>query len=445
MSSAGVTAPEAPQEVGSRLRVGLFGRLGSGNIGNDASMEAVLDFLRRNHSDAQVDALCYGAEHVSTTYGIETQALSWYHEHWRDAAGAAAGVLKALGKGFDFLRTAAWVRRHDAVIIPGMGVLETSLPVRASEFPYSLFLMCALGKVFRTQVAFVCVGAGPIKKRITRSLFDSAARFASYRSYRDAASRAVMSLRGVDTANDRVFPDLAFALPSPVCDRGDAQLVGIGVMAYRGGNDDRKEAESIYISYVELMTQFVIWLVDSGRRVRMIVGDTNGSDQTVVQAILDHVHHQRPDLDPSFVQPMAVSSLADVMQALAPVGSVVAMRYHNVVGALKLCKPTIALSYAPKHEALMSDFGLSEFCLQVRSTSTSQLVARFTDLVRRSEEVSGILAEHLSDSVSRLDTQFAELSHLLASAARHETRASAWRHRWPTGRVRVGKSQFARE
>jgi polysaccharide pyruvyl transferase WcaK-like protein len=406
-------------------------------------MEAVLIFLRSRHSDAEVDAMCYGPEQISNAYGIDAAALSWYHEHWRGAAGARAVLLKALGKGFDLLRTAAWVRRHDAVIIPGMGVLETSLPIRASELPYSLFLISALGKVFRTRIAFVCVGAGPVKKRITRSLYDSAARLASYRSYRDAASRQFMNLRGVGTTDDSVFPDLAFSLPSPICDRVDAKLVGVGVMAYRGGNDDGKRAESIFASYLEQMKQFVIWLVDSGRRVRMLVGDTNRADQDVVQAILDHVHQERPDLDPSLVHSADVSSLADVMEALRPVGAVVAMRYHNVVGALKLCKPTIAIGYAPKHAALMADIGVPEMCLPVSSMSTTQLKARYTDLVRRSDEVSGILADHLSDFSSRLDTQFVELSGLLTSAARHETSASDRRTRDRSDPMWIGQARRA--
>ena len=38
-------------------RIGLFGLLGSGNIGNDASMESVLSFLRTDHPEAVVDAM----------------------------------------------------------------------------------------------------------------------------------------------------------------------------------------------------------------------------------------------------------------------------------------------------------------------------------------------------------------------------------------------------
>ena len=43
-------------------RVGLFGLLGTGNIGNDASMEAVLRYLRAEHSDAILDTMCRGPE-----------------------------------------------------------------------------------------------------------------------------------------------------------------------------------------------------------------------------------------------------------------------------------------------------------------------------------------------------------------------------------------------
>ena len=44
--------------------VGLFGHLGACNIGNDASMEAVLRYLRTNYPDAIIDAMCPGPERV---------------------------------------------------------------------------------------------------------------------------------------------------------------------------------------------------------------------------------------------------------------------------------------------------------------------------------------------------------------------------------------------
>ena len=55
----------------SAPRVGLFGLLGSGNIGNDASLDAVLGYLRSYHPDAVLDAMCMGPDQIRTRYGID--------------------------------------------------------------------------------------------------------------------------------------------------------------------------------------------------------------------------------------------------------------------------------------------------------------------------------------------------------------------------------------
>ena len=237
-------------------KMGLFGLLGSGNSGNDASMETVLAYLRGAHPDAVVDALAGGAERVRASYGIDAAPLFWYQKFEQRKTGASAAFLKVLGKGIDAVRIASWVRRHDAVIVPGAGALETTLPQRAWGFPYGLFLLTASGRLFGTKIALVSVGADRINKRPTRWLSNATARLASYRSYRDAYSCDAMRQRGLDTSSDRVYPDLVFGVPTPPYEPGDPQLVGIGVMAYYGGNDDRKQAAQIHSRYVETMTRF---------------------------------------------------------------------------------------------------------------------------------------------------------------------------------------------
>ena len=197
------------------MRVGVFGLLGSGNLGNDGSLEAVLGYLRAEHPEAVVDALCGGPEVVTARYGIPATRLHWYRGEYRTASRAGAIAAKGLGKLVDAVRTAAWVRRHDVVIVPGMGVLEATLPLRPWGFPYSLFLLCASGRLSGTRVALVGVGAAAIGNRPTRALVRWSARLAAYRSYRDALSRDAMRAMGVDTARDEVYPDLAFALPTP--------------------------------------------------------------------------------------------------------------------------------------------------------------------------------------------------------------------------------------
>jgi polysaccharide pyruvyl transferase WcaK-like protein len=393
--------------------VGLFGNLGCSNIGNDASMEAVLAYLRASHPDVIIDAMCAGPEIVTDRYGIAAVPLVWHHKHAEAMSGIPAMAVRVLSKGIDVFRTAAWVRRHDAVIVPGMGILEASLPLRPWGFPYALFLLSGSGRLFGTKVALVSVGAGIINQRLTRWLFDWAARLAFYRSYRSTGSRDAMRQRGLDTTGDHVYPDLAFALPAPSFDPGDAQVVCVGVMDYHGSNDDRQHADEIRASYVDGMKRFVRWLVDNGRTVRLIVGDTNGSDDTVVQEILADLRKSRPDLDPSRVVPQPVTSFADVMRAIQPAGSVVAIRFHNVLAALKLSKPTITLSYYQKHDALTAEMGMSRFCQPVNPFDLDLLIRRFTELESNSAQLSQVMIQRNAVNKERLASQFAELSALL--------------------------------
>jgi len=397
-------------------RVGLFGGVGSGNIGNDATAEAILSYLTACHPDAVLDAMCSGPEWVSSKYGIEAIPWQWYQKRKRQATGVEEIAFKALGKGIDAFRTASWVRRHDVVIVPGVGALEATMhKVRPWGNSYALFLTCASGRLFGTKVALLNVGASPISQWLTRWLSTSAAKLAFYRSYRDTMSRDVMSQRGLD-AEDDVYPDFVFSIPVPPYEPGDPQTVGVGVMDYYGTNDDRRQAE-LHASYVDKMKFFVQWLVDGGRKVRLFVGDTNGSDDSVVQEILADLRESRPDIDPTWVVAEPLSTYADLMQAMQAVGSVVAIRYHNVLCALRLCKPTVSIAYSSKNDALMADMGLPEFCQSARSLDVGQLIEQFTEAESRSVQLRQTLAERNAANEQLLEQQFPKLSALLFPSA----------------------------
>ncbi|MFD7534677.1 polysaccharide pyruvyl transferase family protein [Streptomyces sp. NPDC059819] len=392
------------------LRVGVFGLLGSGNLGNDGSLEAVLGYLRAEHPAAALDALCGGPEVVASRYRIPATRLHWYRGEYRTASRVGAIAAKGVGKLLDAVRTAAWVRRHDVVIVPGMGVLEATLPLRPWGFPYALFLLCAAGRLFGTRVALVGVGAAPIGQRQTRALVRWSARLASYRSYRDALSRDAMRAMGVDTTQDKVYPDLAFALPTPRASAlaGPPGPVCVGVMDYHGGDEDRAEADAIHRRYLEGTTRFVHSLVREGRRVRLLTGDE--VDRPVATAILDAVASP-------LVTAAEASCLSDLMTEMAAADSVVATRYHNLVCALKVGTPTLALSYAAKSEALMDRMGLGSYCHPARAVEAGRLLEQFHSLERRSAELRRILAERNLVAARQLDHQFADLSAALFPAA----------------------------
>jgi len=399
-------------------RVGLFGLLGSGNLGNDGSFEAVLAFLRAKHPDAILGCLCAGPEQVTARYGIPATALHWYHAYEQAASGVPAIALKTVGKGLDVIRTLSWVRRFDVVIVPGMGVLEATLPLRPWGFPYALFLLCASGRLCGTRTALVSVGADVIRQRPTRWLITLAARLAHYRSYRDPLSQDAMRSMGVDTSGDEVYPDLAFALPAPAAIPAARGTVGVGVMAYYGGNDDRRLAEEIHTCYVDKMKRFVRWLVDNDRRVQLFTGDQ--VDQSVVREIISDLRAYRSDLDPSRITAASVSSLADLMQQMSSVDTVVATRYHNVLCALKLAKPTLSIGYATKNDVLMAEMGLADFCQSIGSLDVDLLIEQFTTLESRREQLERTMTEKNLTKVQRLEHQYEVLSaRLFPMPGRH--------------------------
>ncbi|APE25784.1 MULTISPECIES: polysaccharide pyruvyl transferase family protein [Streptomyces] len=391
---------------GGPPRVGLFGLLGSGNLGNDGSMEAVLGYLRSAHPEAVVDAMCGGPEVVALRHRLPATRLHWYRGEYRTASRAGAVAGKGFGKLVDAVRTAAWVRRHEVVIVPGMGVLEATLPLRPWGFPYALFLLCASGRLFGTRVALAGVGAAPIGNPSTRALVRWSARLAAYRSYRDAQSRDALRAMGVDTTGDEVCPDLAFALPTPAASApsGTPGTVCVGVMDFHGGDDDRARAEGIHRRYLEGTIRFVRALVEDGRPVRLLTGDE--VDRTVVAAILDAV-------DSPLVTAAEPASLADLMKEMAAADSVVATRYHNLVCALKVGVPTLALSYAAKSDTLMAEFGLAAYRHPAREVDAERLLEQFRDLEKNAPELRRTLAERNLAAARRVEQQFTALTAAL--------------------------------
>jgi polysaccharide pyruvyl transferase WcaK-like protein len=358
-------------------------------------MEAVLGYLRAEHPDAVIDALCSDPGALTARYGIPAAHLRSYAPGRARSHGARAVAGRAIGLGLgmamDGWRIPAWVRRHDAVIVPGMGVLETTVPIRPWKTPYWMFLLCVAGRLSGTKVALSSVGANVTRHQATRWLTVAAVRAAHYRSFRDQLSRDAMGQMGVDTAADTVSPDVAFALPTPAGVRCAPGTVGVGVMDYSGDNDETAVQDRLRANYLEQVTTFTRWLLDTGHPVRMFTSDT--VDQPVIDEIVAEIRSQRAELDPALLATDPAETVTDLMRQIASVETVVATRYHNVLYALLQAKPALALAYGAKHEQLMADAGLPGYSLQCRSLDAGQLIEKFTELEREAETVRCTIAE----------------------------------------------------
>ena len=415
--AAAPTPATAP--VSSECRVGLFGRLGSGNLGNDATLEAVLAHLARDRPDATLDAMSSSPEQVRAHYGIPATHLHWLHSgtsvQWRPAAVLLTAVRIGVGLVVDTWRTARWVRGHDVVIVPGMGVLEATLPVRPWQLPWSLFLLSAFGRVSRTRVALVCVGASPVPRGANRWLLTMATRLASYRSFRDEYSRDVMRRMGVDTRDDPVYADLVFSLPTPEA-TGDPTTVAVGIMAWYGADADQEAPQDVHEAYLTTISEFIAWLLRTGHRVRLLVGDS--VDEPVARAIVRDQLARTPDADPSTLSFEPVSDFTSLLRQVVGAQAVVASRFHNVIAGVTCGRPTLAIGYGEKHRDLMAEMGVGDYCLAIRGLGIEELRTTFLALEADQVQVTRTLSEHNARKKAVLDDQFADLSGLLPAGPR---------------------------
>ncbi|MEV0290016.1 polysaccharide pyruvyl transferase family protein [Kribbella sp. NPDC050820] len=399
------------------LRIAIFGLLGSGNLGNHGSLDAMLRFLRASHPDAEISCVCSGPEELERQYGIPSTAMTWYGAHGPGRTRITTVFRKLFGKVADLVRMPRLFRRYDVVVVPGMGVLETTLELNPWGWPYALFLMCVSARMGGAKVALVSVGANVARERSIRWLYTGAARLATYRSYRDNLSRDSMRAMGVDVSQDEVYPDLAFALPEPIPPEPSLRprkTVGLGLMEYHGTSADRGRADEIYAEYEAKIVEFARWLVDDGYRIRLVTGDP--ADEVVVTAVYDDLRKNRPELVESRLVREPADSLGELMGRLAGTDLVVASRYHNVQSALRLSKPTISISYASKNDILMEDMRLAEFRQSIRTLSVPRLIEQFRALEARANRLEPAMREKNTEYAVLLEQQFAVLSKTVFDA-----------------------------
>ena len=183
--------------------------------------------------------------------------------------------------------------------------------------------------------------------------------------------------------------------------------IGVGVMAYHGWRNDPARGAEIYAAYLHKITDFVLWLLQGGHVVRVLMGEL--SDRRAVDDLFRALRTRKPALADGAVTFAPAQTLHDIMQQMADVDVVVATRYHNVVCALRMRKPTISIGYAPKNDALLAEMGLSAFCQHIEDFDVGRLEAQITRLMsdravfeRRIDEASGLLECKLREQESQL-------------------------------------------
>jgi polysaccharide pyruvyl transferase WcaK-like protein len=389
-----------------RHRVAAYGYFGMGNIGNEASLAAFLDYIRERHPEATLTCYAAGPEQVEREHRLPaTRLMSYRADPHR--GGPLVLAAKALSRLRDVPRTFRMLGDVDVLVVPGTGVLETKLVATPWGLPYWLFLATLTCRLRGRRVVLLNVGAEPPVHPVTRWLYRWTVRLANHCTYRDEASRDAVRSMGVRGMLGGVYPDLAFRLPTPEADPERSGHLVLGVMAYQGSPDDPARGPDMVRTYVTQMTDLVTKLVDGGRTVTLVIGDL--ADHGLATEIADAVRAGRPDLAPGQVSVSDATTVQGIMREMGAAEVVLASRFHNVICALKTTRPTVSLGYAEKNAHVLAEFGLDRFSQPMESLDVDQLVEQVEEVRRVHPSVEGLMKETLRRYEDELDAELDEI------------------------------------
>jgi len=382
----------------SRRKICFFGIFGSGNLGNEATLCAILSNLRRIVPNAEIACICSGPQETAAEYNIS--AFPMKEKPLPPVTNQLVKGLRRIFVGipmevYRWYKAITILKDADMLVMTGTGMLG-DFGILPTNLHYEIVKWSLAAKLCRCKLLFVSVGVGPIRHWLSRVLVKTALRLADYRSYRDTFSKDYLEGIHFDTKNDFVCPDLAFSLPKTMIPPDTAKelrgtVVGVGIMTYRNKSNSGEADNRIYHAYITKLSLFVSWLLDQGYIVRLLIGDAV-YDERVRQDMRLSLERNGIKYQQGRIIDNPASSVNDVLSQLAATDAVIASRFHNVLLALLLGKPVVAISYHEKVDALMAALGLADFCQDIENIDVDKLIEQFTTI----EQCAGILKPQIA-------------------------------------------------
>jgi polysaccharide pyruvyl transferase WcaK-like protein len=400
-------------------RISFYGNFGTGNLGNECTLQAVIEQTLQHRPDAQLLCFCTNPQDVRARHSIAafpSQAIdktAAERSGSRGLQGRTARIFRIAFKRIP-LELVHWVSslrvvsRTDMLIVAGTGIVADYL-CGPLGWPYDIFKLSTLAALFRVKLVFLSVGVGPIHHPLSRWFLKTSLALAHHRSYRDEASKRYLQKIGFNTHRDFVYPDVVFGLAhsnlvsvDPV---GQRRFIGLGLKDY--GSAERLDPKA-FREYLDTMASFVSWLQGHGYGVRLLIGDIQ-YDTCVLEEFVDVLKSRNISIDTLWLTVEPALTVKELLRQVGETEAVISARYHNLVMALIQNKPVIALSDHAKLDSLVTDFGLAQYLLPLASLSSDVLIDRFKQLENDMERLRRYINAELNKYRQALEAQYASL------------------------------------
>jgi polysaccharide pyruvyl transferase WcaK-like protein len=417
-------------------RIGLLEHVGYGNLGDDATVAAVMHSIKNRRPEASIVGITLNPydtqkrhgitsyairrecklppppptdENSRTTPGLKLKAVLRKHPilHWvaRVVKAVTIRAPRAVVQEFLFLIESFRITKSlDVLIVSGGGQLRDSA-AGPYKFPSTLFKWVILAKLTGAQCYFINVGAGPLKTWTGRFFLRHALPLADYTSFRDEKSRLLIRQIGF-TGTSRVHADCVYGLPLPertIARRSPGSresVVGISPMRVHWDQNPRT-----YSHIIQQLGHFGAWLARAQHDLQLFSTELSCDSQPIA----DLQMAIRSECPSSRITCPNIDGIDALLLRMSSMDYVVTCRFHGVVFAHLLNIPVLAISHHPKVAALMKDIGLSDYCLDIDLFNVDQLIRTFNQLVANAPAIKDIMAERAAQYRGELDRQFASL------------------------------------
>lgn len=406
---------DGPEKSMKSLRICLYGNFGAGNLGNEATLQAIIEQILWRRPDARLLCFCANPDDVRARHHIAALPACPVGLAAAERSGAPArrgGLGRVFRIAFQRIprELAHWIqclreiRRADMVVVAGTGIVCDYLTGPAG-YPYQIFKLSTLAALCRAKLAFLSVGVGPIHHPLSRWLIKRSLAFAGHRSYRDEASKQYVERIGFSAERDLVCPDVVFGLSkgavvSGVSRVGERRIVGLGIKDYGSAEPEA------FREYLDAMAGFVSWLQGKGYAVRLLIGDIQ-YDSSVIEAFVGFLKSRNIPTAPPLLIVEPAPTVEELLRQVSETEAVISARYHNLVLALIQNKPVIALSDHAKLNSVVTDFGLGQYLLPLRNLTSNVLIDRFKQLEAEAERLRPRLKAKLETYRRELDGLYA--------------------------------------
>jgi polysaccharide pyruvyl transferase WcaK-like protein len=425
----------------SKRNIALLHHVGCGNLGDDATLDAVIGNIKLRWPNAQIVAFSMNPDDTEARHAIvshpirrngwsightpaETKvtlketvkALTRKYRAVFSLLKAANAVVRAPTEVFAELSFLASSRRHikpcDLLIVCGGGQLtERDGPW---AFPYTIFKWVVLARSAGVRCVVLNVGAGPLARPLGKFFVTRALLAADYVSFRDDKSQALVHQIGF-TGESRVYPDSAYALEGAATNGGPMErraqrVVGFAPMPYPGPRDEYlpEKDHIVYHEFVLKLASFAAWLAGQSYGLTLF-GTDIGVDPLAIEDLQTALLSHHGVSSAQYSVSRSVKTVHDLLAAMAKMDYVVTCRFHGVIFAHFLNKPVLAVAHHPKVMDLMTDLDLSNYCVDIRSFDAKLLAEKFALMAVNAEEIKSRMAANLARNQQRLKSQFDEL------------------------------------